>query len=90
MTENIGSYRIGGTWAMTHKTLRQSIKSLARNLDDPRFDDWDDEMILLVLGQIINVHRARRDEVTFHLTGNTVMTDEQLDEFINRIGRHLA
>ena len=78
---------IGGTWAMTRKTLRQAVKALAQALDDPRYDDWDDTMILRVLSEIINTHRETRDEITFNLTGNTVLSDEDLRDFTNRVAR---
>jgi hypothetical protein len=85
-----GSYRIGGQEAMTRKTLRQAVKSLAHALDDPRFDDWDDPMILTVLGQIIDRHRQQRDsEVFVNLSGAQVMSEEQINKFVTIFGEHL-
>lgn len=75
---------------MTRKTLRQAVKALAHALDDPRFDDWDDEMILVVLGEIITTHRRERDRMAiFNLHGSTVMSGEQMDEMIDKLGAYL-
>lgn len=75
---------------MTRKTLRQAVKNLAQALNDPRFDDWDDEMILTVLGEIISVHRRDRDRrAIFDLHGAKIMSDQDLDTMIDKIGAYL-
>jgi hypothetical protein len=76
---------IGGNYAMARKTLRQAIKSLARNLDDPRFDDWDDEMILHVIGEIVTEYRAKRDEHTFKIHGAQVMDTDAINNLMDKI-----
>jgi hypothetical protein len=71
---------------MTRKTLRQAVKSLGQALDDPRFDDWDDAVILAVLGEIIDQHRHERDRrAIFDIHGAQVMSDEELDRMIDKV-----
>jgi hypothetical protein len=70
---------IGGHEALTRKTLRQAIRSLAQALDDPRYDDWDDDMILTILGEIITRRRKQRDtEIFTNLSGAQVIPSERL------------
>lgn len=75
---------------MVNKTLRQAIKALAQALDDPRFDDWDDDMILTVLGEIINRHRQHRTEVTFRIHGAQIITGEAMDDMLAKFRRYLG
>lgn len=87
----IGCYRIGGHEAMTRKNLRQAIKALAQACDDPRFDDWDDEMILHILSEIIDRHRQRQNHtMLINLTGNRIMSTEDINELMTKLSQRLG
>jgi hypothetical protein len=86
VTDRPVRWTIGGQEALTRQSLRQAIRNLARRLDDPRFDDWDDELLIHVLGQIIDTYREHRDAATFHVTGQLIAPDA-LNDLLNKITR---
>lgn len=75
---------------MVNKTLRQAVKALAAALDDPRYDDWDDGMILALLGEITQRHRRERDtQALFHMHGARITTDQDIHELMNKLRKRL-
>jgi hypothetical protein len=53
-------------------------------------EDWDDGMILALLGEIIQRHRRERDtQVLFDMHGARVTLDQDVNELMNKLRKRL-